>query len=91
MQLGRKERKEALEMLRILAEGIKTVSIGAMQHRIHQLLCSGNITVSELSSLQAEFNGVTDHLDMFKTKIDGMIYPPCNWAGVNKKEDAECK
>lgn len=40
-----------------------------------------------MSALQAEFNGVTDHLDLFINKVDDMMYP--QYAPKDKKEDKE--
>ena len=66
---------EALHMISNLANHLRSLGTAAIQHRIHHELVSGNITVAEMSALQAEFNGVNDHLDLFINKIDDMMYP----------------
>lgn len=84
-------RKEALHMIENLTKAVRTLATASIQHRIHHEFASGNLTLKEMTDLQAEYNGISDHLDLFTSRIEGMLYPPCNWAGVNKKEDAECK
>lgn len=71
---------EALHLISNLANSIRNIATASIQHRIHHEFASGNLTVKEMSDLQAEFNGITDHLDLFIGKIDDMIYPGNTWS-----------
>ena len=71
----REGKHEALHLISNLAESIRTIAIASIQHRIHHEFASGNLKVEEMSALQAEYNGVSDHLDLFINKIDDMMYP----------------
>jgi hypothetical protein len=82
-------RKEALHMISNLTKAVRTLATASIQHRIHHEFASGNLTVKEMSDLQAEYNGVSDHLDAFMSRIDGMLYPENDWTGVNKKGSEE--
>ena len=84
-------RKEALHMISNLTRATRTLATASIQHRIHHEFASGNLTLKEMTDLQAEYNGVSDHLDLFMSRIDGMLYPANDWAGVNKKEGAGCE
>tara|TARA_R110000868_G_scaffold229404_1_gene482460 strand:+ start:220 stop:480 length:261 start_codon:yes stop_codon:yes gene_type:complete len=76
----REGKYEALHLISNLANSVRNVATAAIQHRIHHEFASGNLKVEEMSALQAEFNGVTDHLDLFIGKIDDMIYPGNTWS-----------
>ena len=83
----REGKYEALHLISNLANSVRNVATAAIQHRIHHEFASGNLKVEEMSALQAEFNGVTDHLDLFINKVDDMMYP--QYAPKDKKEDKE--
>lgn len=58
-------RLEALRTLKIAAESVRALSTLAVQRPIHNLRAAHIITIREMLDLQSEWNGVSDHLDLF--------------------------
>lgn len=65
-------RIEALRTLKIAAESVRALSTLAVQRPIHNLMAARLITVREMLDLQAEWNGVSDHLDAFINTLEGI-------------------
>lgn len=63
-------RLEALRTLKIAAESVRALSTLAVQRPIHNLRASHIITIREMLDLQAEWNGVSDHLDQFISTVE---------------------
>jgi hypothetical protein len=58
-------RLEAIRTLKIAAESVRALGTLAVQRPIHNLRAAHIITIPEMLNLQAEWNGVSDHLDLF--------------------------
>ena len=65
-------RIDALRTLKIAAESVRALSTLAVQRPIHNLRAAHLITIREMLDLQSEWNGVSDHLDMFITTLEGI-------------------
>lgn len=77
-------RLEALRTLKIAAESVRALSTLAVQRPIHNLRASHLITIREMIDLQAEWNGVSDHLDLFITTLEGIHMTSINDAWADK-------
>jgi hypothetical protein len=65
-------RLEALRTLKIAAESVRALSTLAVQRPIHNLRAAHIITINEMLVLQAEWNGVSDHLDQFISTVEAI-------------------
>ena len=58
-------RIEAIRTLKIAAESVRNLGSLAVQRPIHNLRAAHIITIREMLDLQSEWDGVSDHLDLF--------------------------
>ena len=65
-------RIEALRTLKIAAESIRALGTLAVQRPIHNLRACHLITIREMIDLQADWNGIGDHLDQLISNIEGL-------------------